>query len=157
MNPGPGHGDRVHLALTDPDSSEVVPADAHRFAGDFMLTSQGDKEQIFASHVGTADQRLSVLRLSDSVDDTVWASDGSGAIYADDTSQDRVERVTGPFAVGGSYVADTPCDANGAPTTCPAKGFSANYLGRLNPETGQITRLTIHGPAVEPQGMHFVP
>jgi hypothetical protein len=28
----------------------VVPSDAARFAGEFMLTSQGDKEQIFVRH-----------------------------------------------------------------------------------------------------------
>ena len=157
MNSGSGHGAHVQLALTDPDSNEVVPAGAHRFAGDFMLTSQGDKEQIYVSGLGTARRRLWVLRLSDSVDDTVWASGAGGAIVAVDTSQDRVERVTGPFVAGDSYVADTPCDAAGAPTTCPGPGFSANYLGALNPDTGQITRLDIHGPAVEPQGMHFIP
>ena len=42
-----GQRGSVKLALTDPDSNEVVPWDAPRFAGDFMLTSQGDKEQIF--------------------------------------------------------------------------------------------------------------
>ena len=46
-----GAGGQVRLALTDPDSNEVVPASAVRFAGDFMLTSQGDKEQIFLRHV----------------------------------------------------------------------------------------------------------
>ena len=39
----------VHLALTDPDSNEVVPDYAPRFGGDFMLTSQGDQQQIFYS------------------------------------------------------------------------------------------------------------
>lgn len=32
------------LALTDPDSSEIVPMFATRFGGDFMLDSQGDLE-----------------------------------------------------------------------------------------------------------------
>src|SRR5262249_57633249 len=41
------HGKTVHLALTDPDSNSVVPRSAARFTGDFMLTSQGDLEQIF--------------------------------------------------------------------------------------------------------------
>ena len=46
-NIGPSLGKTVQLALTDPDSNEVVPASGPRFAGDFMLTSQGDQEQIF--------------------------------------------------------------------------------------------------------------
>ena len=41
------HCEVERLALTDPDSNEDVPAFATRFAGDFMLTSQGDKQQIF--------------------------------------------------------------------------------------------------------------
>ena len=46
-NTGPGFGTDVKLALTDPDSNEIVPAAGPRFAGHFMLTSQGDEEQIF--------------------------------------------------------------------------------------------------------------
>jgi hypothetical protein len=45
---GPDRGKTVRLGLTDPDSNEVVPLPAPRFAGDFMLTSQGDREQIYA-------------------------------------------------------------------------------------------------------------
>ena len=44
---GPHLGKTVKLALTDPDSNEVVPWAAPRFGGAFMLTSQGDKEQIY--------------------------------------------------------------------------------------------------------------
>jgi hypothetical protein len=32
----------VRLALTDPDSNEIVPLSGPRFGGDFMLTSQAD-------------------------------------------------------------------------------------------------------------------
>ena len=46
-NVPPGAG--TTLALTDPDSSEVVPSVAQRFRGDFMLNSQGDQELIFSS------------------------------------------------------------------------------------------------------------
>ena len=67
---GRREGRRVKLALTDPDSNELVPASAHRFAGDFMLTSQGDKEQIFVQRKGRLGSHLTVLRLSQSVDDT---------------------------------------------------------------------------------------
>jgi hypothetical protein len=48
------YGSTVSLALTDPDSNEDVPSYAHRFAGEFMLTSQGDKQQIFARDAGGA-------------------------------------------------------------------------------------------------------
>jgi hypothetical protein len=150
-------GKRVRLALTDPDSNEDVPAYAERFAGDFMLTSQGDKEQIFVTDAGGPHQALSVLKLSDSVDDTAWPSDRSGAIYTTDNSNNTVNKITGPFRRGSVFVADTPCDANGAPSTCPAPGFPPNYLGELNPRTGVITRVDLHGPAAAAQGMLFLP
>ena len=56
-NTGAGHGRTVRLALTDPDSNEDVPAYARRFAGEFMLTSQGDQEQIFVSGAGRRTSR----------------------------------------------------------------------------------------------------
>jgi hypothetical protein len=154
---GSAKGKRVHLALTDPDSNEIVPAYAKRFAGDFMLTSQGDKEQIFVAHAGTRHQSLTVLKISDSVDDTAWPSDRSGAIYTTDNSNNTINKITGPFTRGSVFVADTPCDANDAPATCPAPGFTANYLGELNPSTGVITRVDVHGPAAAAQGMLFLP
>jgi hypothetical protein len=150
-------GKQVHLALTDPDSNEDVPSYAHRFAGDFMLTSQGDKEQIFVSGAGTSHQRLSVLKISDSVDDTAWASDSSGAIYTTDNDNNTINKITGPFARGAEYVADTPCDADGAPSSCPGPGFPANFLGQLNPDTGVITHLRVTGPTAAAQGMMFLP
>ncbi len=145
----------VRLALTDPDSNEVVPSFARRFAGDFMLTSQGDKEQIYVRGAGGPFQTRSVLKLSDSVDDTAWASSSSGAVYTTDNGADIIYKITGPFKRGAEYVADTPCDANGAPSTCPGPGFSANFFGQLNPWTGVITRLPISGPAPAAQGMLF--
>ncbi|MGD0811078.1 MAG: hypothetical protein ABSA91_15430 [Acidimicrobiales bacterium] len=146
-----------HLALTDPDSNEDVPAFAPRFAGDFMLTSQGDKEQIFVHDAGTSAQSLSVLGLSGSVDDTAWASDRTGAIYTTDNSDNTVYKITGPFRRGEVFVAATPCDADNAPATCPAPGFPPNYLGQLDPATGAIARVSLVGPAVAAQGMLFLP
>ena len=153
-NLGRDHGKVVRLALTDPDSNEIVPASGPRFAGDFMLDSQGDKEQIFV-HRGRG-PRLSVLRLSQSVDDTAWARSPHGRLYGASTSGDTVDVVTGRFPARSIFVAVTPCDADHAPATCPAPGFPANYLGSLNPRTGHISRVRHSGPAFEPQGMVFV-
>ncbi len=153
-NNGSGHP-RVKLALTDPDSNEVVPWSAPRFAGDFMLTSQGDKEQIYVQQAGQPGQQLLVLKLGQSVDDTAWATSHYGRLYAADTSGDTIDLVTGSFTPGTVFVAVTPCDANGAPATCPGPGYPANYLGTLNPSTGQITAVPLHGPALEPQGLLF--
>jgi hypothetical protein len=153
-NKGSTEGTTVTLMLTDPDSNEVVPNSAARFAGDFMLTSQGDQEQIFLSrhrHGG-----LSVLKLANSVDDTAWAQGRGGTLYGSDTSGDTIDVVTGHFPRGAVIVAVTPCDANDAPATCPGPGFPANYLGYLNPWTGAITAVTLSGPEFNPQGLIFV-
>jgi hypothetical protein len=151
------HGHHVHLALTDPDSNEVVPSFAPRFAGDFMLTSQGDEEQIFVSRAGARHQSLSVLRLTASVDDSAWPSATGGALFTTDNSDNNVYKVTGPFRRGSVLVATTPCDENSAPSTCPGPGFPPNYLGSLNPNTGQISSIHYKGPTFEPQGVLFLP
>ncbi len=153
----PQFGTPQQLMLTDPDSNERVPAYADRFAGDFMLTSQGDQEQIFVRHAGQPDQSLSVLQLSSSVDDTAWPSSPNGALLTTDNSNNTINEITGPFQPGAEYVADTPCDENSAPATCPAPGFPANFLGELNPFTGEITQVDLNGPTVEPQGMLYLP
>jgi hypothetical protein len=147
------HGQTVHLALTDPDSSEVVPHPA-RFAGDFMLTSQGDLEQIFLSR--HRDRGLSVLRLSPSIDDSARATGRPGRLYATDSSSDAVDVVTGRFRDGTMLVAVTPCNANSAPSTCPAPGFPANFLGSENLRTGQISPVQVSGPNLQPKGLIFV-
>ncbi len=46
-------GHMVNLDLTDPDSNQTVPPDGPRFAGNFMLTSQGDQQQITGSSSST--------------------------------------------------------------------------------------------------------
>jgi hypothetical protein len=145
------------LALTDPDSNEDVPWWAARFAGDFMLTSQGDMQQIFVKDAGTPSQSLTVLNLSASVDDTAWPSLPWGAIYTTDNSNGTVNKITGPFERGSEIAAVTPCDENSAPATCPGPGYPANYLGVIDPWTGAITPVDLQGPAVEPQGMLFLP
>jgi hypothetical protein len=140
------------LALTDPDSNEIVPSPGPRFAGDFMLTSQGDKEQIYVSGAGTAHQSLQVLSLTQSVDDTAWPTSTSGSLYSTDSTDDAVDVMTGPFVINQSIVAATPCGANGSPATCPAPKYPANYLATLNPNTGEVTRVAITGATYVPQG-----
>jgi hypothetical protein len=146
----------VHLALTDPDSNEVVPDYAPRFGGDFMLTSQGDQQQIFVSRSDRRRGGLSVLNLSHSVDDTAWPSSRDGALYTTDNAANAIYKITGGFTRGSTLVAVTPCDQNDAPSTCPGPGFPANYLGELNPNTGNITAVQVDGPSFQPQGMLFL-
>ncbi len=120
-----------------------------------MLTSQGDEEQIFVADAGGA-HRLAALKLSSAVDDTAWPSGAFGAIYATDSSNDTINRITGPFRRGSVFVTATPCGASDAPRTCPDPGFPGNYLGELNPRTGVITRVHIRGPAAAVGEMVFL-
>lgn len=161
-NVGPTFGQVSPLALTDPDSSEVVPFLAPRFAGTFMLDSQGDDQQIFLRQSFGDEQgngsgvSLSVLSLATSVDDSAWASSFSGALFGADSHSDTVDMVTGPFWPGSMFVAATPCNDNVAPATCPAPGFPANFLGLENMWTGAITPVTLTGPAFQPHSLIFV-
>ena len=128
-----GQHAQVRLALTDPDSSELVPASVARFAGGFMLTSQGDKEQIFVRHPARRRPSLSVLRLSQSVDDTAWATSTGGRLYATDNGAGTVDVISGPFTPGTVFVAVIPCDANGAPTVCPGTRLPGQLPWRAEP------------------------
>jgi hypothetical protein len=121
-----------------------------------MLTSQGDQEQIFVGSKAKPSSALSVLSLSQSVDDTQWA-EGPGVLYATDSTNDAIDVIGGTFPKG-PIVAATPCGSNSAPATCPGPGFPANYLGSLNPFTGAVTQLAVGGAAFVPQGgLLFMP
>lgn len=153
---GPHAGTKVRLALTDPDSSAIVPPVSPRFAGDFMLNSQGDQELIFYRQAGPH-WGLQVLRLPTSVDDSAWATARLGALYITDASTDTLDIAFGPFHPGVLYTGVTPCDSGRAPATCPAPGFPANSLGAINLRTGAISAVATSDPTLNPAGMIFVP
>ena len=139
------------LALTDPDSNEVVPSYAQRFGGQSMLTSQGDGLQIFVQD--TSGKHLSVLKLSQAgSDDTAWPSGSSGTLYITDNSTDLIWKVTGPFKRGAELVAASPCDANTAPMSC----LASQYLGQVDMTTGTITKLSLTSQ-IHPKGLLWVP
>jgi hypothetical protein len=150
---GSNAGKKVTLALTDPDSNTVVPSSSAKFAGDFMLNSQGDEELIFSDASG---QNLQVLKLSNSVDDSAWATSASGTLYTTDSTSDTVDAITGSFTPGTVYTAVTPCNANSAPSTCPAPGYAVNSLGTINLQTGALGQVALDG-MVQPKGLIFVP
>jgi hypothetical protein len=153
---GPKAGKTVNLALTDPDSNEVVPWSAPQYAGDFMLDSQGDQELIFDQFTGWH-QHLTALHLPASVDDSAWATARHGALYVTDGTDDTVDVVSGKFTTGTMYSSVTPCDSNSAPATCPGPGFPANYLASTNMRTGALTPVPLTGPVLRTEGMIFVP
>jgi hypothetical protein len=150
----PNTGKTVILALTDPDSNEVVPSSSPKFAGDFMLNSQGDQELIFS---GASGQNLQVLKISNPVDDTAWATSASGSLYATDAGADTVDAITGSFTPGTAYTAVAPCNANSAPTVCPTPpAYPANSLGTINLKTGAVGKVALTGP-ITPKGLIFIP
>jgi hypothetical protein len=145
----PNFGRRVHLALTDPDSSEILPLNEPRFGGQYMLDSQGDQQQIFLGNPdgqNGASRQLSVLSLSQSVDDTAFP-EGIGVLYATDSTDDTVAVITGASPSSPVAVA-TPCGANSAPPTCT----TPNYMSSINPWTGQVNQLSVGGATFTPQG-----
>jgi len=143
----PGAGRTVALKLTDPDSNEVVPVDSPRFGGDVVLDSQGDQKQVYVEGATGLAPRLSVLSLSQSVDDTAWATDATGTLYAADTADNEVFALTGRFSPGSVYTSVTPGDAN-TPVNAPG------YLGSLDLRTGVITPVVT---TIRPHGLLFVP
>jgi hypothetical protein len=150
-------GSKVTLALTDPDSTEIVPSSSPAFAGDFILNSQGDLQLIFSDASGT---NLKVLKISQAVDDSAWATSATGTLYTTDSSANAVDAITGTFKPGTMYTAVAPCNANSAPAVCPPSSptpYVANYLGTINLTTGAVSKVTtVIGPVI-PKGMIFVP
>ena len=137
------------LALSDPDTDAVVPADAPRFGGQLMLISQGDGQMIFASR--TTNPSLTVLNLSDGtgspapLDGFAVATADSGTLYVVDHS-DPAHAITALHTDGwgaGTVFVSEPND-NGNP-----------LVGTLNLGTGVVTPL---GNAfVNPKELLFVP
>ena len=148
-NAGAAQGQTVALALTDPDSNEVVPMSAGRFGGDFLLDSQGDQQQVYVDRATSSRPHLSVLNLSQSVDDTAFPTTDDGTLYVTDSADNEVFALRGGFTPGSALVAVTPGSANTAPTPAPA-----NYLGTLDLLTGTIQPLNT---TIQAKGLHFVP
>ncbi len=142
-NTGPHQGKTQTLGLTDPDSNGVVPASAGRFGGAFMLDSQGDQQQVYmGGHDNSGPSGLFVLNLSQSIDDTAWATTNDGTLYFTDSTDNEVVAVTGHFSPGTAFVSATP-------------GNGPNYLAVLDTNTGQVNQ--VPGVNQPPKGMLFVP
>ena len=119
-----------------------------------MLNSQGDEELIFS---GSSSQNLQVLKISKPVDDTAWATSAKGSLYTTDSNADTVDAITGSFTPGTAYTAVAPCNANSAPTVCPAPPrYPLNSLGTINLKTGAVGQVALNG-VVAPKGLIFVP
>jgi hypothetical protein len=145
----PPAGTPATLNLTDPDSSEVVPFTSPRFAGDFVLDSQGDQQQIYVADPGTPSQHLSVLYLSQSIDDTAYITLPFGTLYATDQAHNDVVAIHGAFWPGEAVVSGTPSGANDAVN-------APNYLATLSLATGTVTAIPgLSG--VQSSGLLYLP
>jgi hypothetical protein len=151
-NAGSTSGHTTTLGLTDPDSTAVVPLQAARFGGDFVLGSQGDQQQIYVHGPGSSSRVLNVLSLSQSVDDTAWATTTTGALFMTDHANNLVDVLRTHYNPGTAYVAVTPCNANSAPPTCT----TPNYLGTVNLYTGAVNPVNLGAEMVQPVGLTFL-
>jgi len=143
-NSGAHSGRTEKLALTDPDSSEVVASTSPRFAGDFVLDAQGDKELVFTGDATGSKQSLSVLHTSTEVNDTAWASATQGTLYVTDNASNSLLAIRGTFSPGTAYSA-VPKDSSRNPAT----------VGTLNLRTGTVTPFATG--LGSPAGVLFVP
>jgi hypothetical protein len=139
-----GTGRPVTLNLSDPDSSTVVPRQAPRFAGQVMLDSQGDSQEIFIAHPGRSDQRATVLHLNTQVDDSAVVSASCGTLLVTDAGKDEVVAVTGRFPRGQVFTS-VPNDS----TTLPAT------LGTLDLSTGKVSAYS--AAFSNPKGLLYLP
>ncbi len=97
-------------ALTDPDSNALVPGVSPRYAGQYMLNSQGDQLLVFARLCLDGRLALTELPLNRAgtpagVDDVAWATDRNGTLYATDHAANAVYAITGSFSPGDSFAA----------------------------------------------------
>jgi len=138
------NGRTEKLALTDPDSSEVVPSASPRFAGDFVLDAQADKELVFTGNATGSKQSLSVLHTSTEVNDTAWATATQGTLYVTDNASNSLLAIRGTFSPGTAYSA-VPKDSSLNPAT----------VGTLNLRTGTVTPFATG--LGSPAGVLFVP
>jgi hypothetical protein len=144
-------GQSTTLNLSDPDSNATVPASSPRFAGDFMLDSQGDSELIFASAAGTPEQRLTLLKLgaaaaptpAPQVADVRWSTRATGTLLVVDAGADQIDAITGPFQPGTALASVD----NDSPSL-------ASDLGRVDLSTGRITPFATG--FVSPKGLLFL-
>jgi len=143
-NAGPGRGKSEKLALTDPDSTELVPSVSPRFAGDFLLDAQGDKQLIFTGNAASSHPALSVLHTSTEVNDIAFATARKGTLYVTDNASNSLIAIRGSFPVGTAYSA-VPKDSSVHPGT----------VGTLNLSTGAVTPFATG--LGSPAGMLFVP
>jgi hypothetical protein len=123
--------------LTDPDSMMIDPQ------GDLVLDSQGDSQMLFIQHVGTPQQKVSVLTVGDQVDDSIFPSTSKGCVIVADNNSGVYSICSTVWVPGVPYAA--------APNDSTVIGF----IGTISMSNGAITPIVV-GMA-NPHGMAFIP
>ena len=112
-NVGNNYGQTTTLMLTDPDSNEVVPQGA-RLGGDFMVTSQGDRERITSTTPEPPPEPLGPVAFPVCRRHRVAEQFAGNAVFHG--LNERLDRQRpGPFVPNQPVVAATPC----GPTALP--------------------------------------
>jgi hypothetical protein len=133
----------VNLALTDPDSANVVPASSPDFGGDIMFSSQADSQLLFIHNPGAPSQTINQLPIGTQVNDVEWATASTGTLYVTDNQANKVYAIDSTFPVGTVFVA------------APSDSGVAGFVGTLDLATGTITPIATGFGS--PQGLFFVP
>lgn len=141
-------GKPTTLNLSDPDSSELMPNAGERFAGDFLLDSQGDKQLVFLKDDGRGMNEghapATVLNISTQIDDSAVATSDKGVLYVTDSKGNTVDAICGGFKEGQMFVS-VPSDSD----------TLASTLGTVDLKTGTITSFATG--IANPKGELFVP
>lgn len=127
---------QTNLTLTDPDSLST------NTTGDLVLVDQGDSQYVTISAPGAAGQKVTVTKVGDQLDDTVWGT-GPGRLLVVDASGFT-------YWIGGPLVA-----ANVIYTQAPNDSGVTNFVATIDPVTGFITPIAIG--FTKATGMLFVP
>jgi hypothetical protein len=133
----------VTLALTDPDSANVVPASSPAFGGDIMFSSQGDSQLLFIHNPGAVGQTINQLPIGTQINDVEWATASTGTLYVTDNKANKVYAINSTFPTGTVFVA------------APSDSGVAGFVGTLDLATGNITPFATGFGS--PQGLLFVP
>ncbi|HVC62189.1 MAG TPA: PEP-CTERM sorting domain-containing protein [Acetobacteraceae bacterium] len=123
------------LNLQDPDSMIFAPS------GQLVLDSQADAQLVFVTNPGAPGQSVSVLNLSNQVDDTVFSGSGQRTLLFAAKGDNALYTVTGDFAAGTAYSA-----------AASNSGISGtDFIGQLNLTTGNLTPIVsgVSGPGGE--------
>lgn len=134
-------GQPVQLALTDPDSNQIVPRSSARFGGDFMLDAQADKQLIFVTSAGRDRSAIRVLSVPQPLDDTVFRTRSHSTLWVTDPTHNTVDAITGSFTAGEVISSVTP-------------DIGAAYLAVLGLNDGTLSPISELSTVV-PKGLLF--